>query len=288
MSRSRVQVPLSAFNIKRCIFAYIYFTGCYFSYRNSINGSYFWEKGFVKLDPINWFYNFKINFDFFFQPDTMLLFILILFITGIFYTIKRKDTISRLFIYILFTAITVSFLKLYPLIERTALYLLPILILICTLPLNMISKTRKMYSSVMIIAFILSFSGYNLNYLKTFFDKDIFTHEDPRTTMEIIKNTYDPQDILAYNIASDSEYLFYTRYYNFHHQNFVCVNTTGLDRFTTYNALNLLPKNKIYVFYFPFEYEKTAVINILKEWGRDKNIIFEKEIHGSYILKIQL
>ena len=80
------------------IFTIYYVTVVAASHASQIDiGSYFWELGFLKLNPISWLKVFKINFDYFFMPNSMLLFILILFITGTIQTIKQKRIYQNYF-----------------------------------------------------------------------------------------------------------------------------------------------------------------------------------------------
>lgn len=251
-------------------------------------GSYFWELGFIKLNPVSWLQVFKINFDYFFSPNNMLLFALILFITGIVYTIKQKTNLSKLFLYTITLTVLASFFKFYPLIQRTSLYLVPVLLLILSLPLEYISKTKKLYSVLMILFFGVYFSGYSLKYYKQFNNPDIFIDEDAKTLMQTIKDNYKPDEIVAYNIASDSEYIFYTRYFNFKPKTDVKVNTLDNNKETYFSILNQLPQGRTYRFYYPFEYAKNPVIGYLKEWSKDKNVLLEKEINNSYLLKLKI
>lgn len=271
------------------IFTIYYVTVVAASHASQIDiGSYFWELGFLKLNPISWLKVFKLNFDYFFMPNNMLLFILILFITGIVQTIKQKTNLSKLFLYTLLLTILASFFKFYPLIQRTSLYLIPILLLVISLPVDKINKTRKIYSAIMIIFFAAYFSRYSVKYFADFFNHDVFIQEDPKTLMQIIKENYKSDEIVAYNIASDSEYIFYSRYYNFKPITDVKINTLDNKKETCFNILNQLPKGRTYWFYYSFEYAKNPVIGFLKEWSRDKNVLLEKEIHNSYLLKLKL
>lgn len=83
------------------IFTIYYVTVVAASHASQIDiGSYFWELGFLKLNPISWLKVFKINFDYFFMPNSMLLFILILFITGTIQINQTKNEfIKIIFIY---------------------------------------------------------------------------------------------------------------------------------------------------------------------------------------------
>ena len=106
--------------------------------------------------------------------------------------------------------------------------------------------------------------------------------------MQIIKDNYAPGDIVAVNIASDSEYYFYTRYFAFTPISDAMINTIYNDKDSYFKILNQLPQNRTYWFYYPFEYAKTPVINYLKEWSLDKNILFEQQFKNSYLIKVKL
>ena len=251
-------------------------------------GSYFWEMGFIKPNPISWLHIFKMNFGYFFFPNKMQLFALILFGIGVFYTIKQKTALSKMFISTIIFAILASFLKVYPLIQRTGLYLVPILLLIVSCPIDKINWNRKVYSLIITICFIFYFSGYTKHYLMNFKNSNFFNHENAKVPMQIIKENYAPDEIVAFNIASDSEYFFYTGYFAFTPVSYVTINPIYNNKDSYFKILNQLPPNRIYWFYYPFEYVKTPVVNYLKEWSQDKNILFEKQFKNSYLLKIKL
>ena len=248
----------------------------------------FWDEKFLQLTPISWLKTLKLNFDYYFYPNNKLLFALILFVSGLIYAIKKRDNYSNLFSYTILTAIIMSLLKLYPLMQRTSLYLIPIVLLICLIPLEKISPKRIFYSGIIIISSIIYFSGYNHQYIKTLLNTSSYKQENAKTTLEIIKNDFKQNNILAYNIASASEFEFYSRYLNFYPARYVQINTTNAKKEDYFNIFNQLPHGYTYWFYFPYVYSKQPDIKYLKEWSINKYIIQEQEINGSYILKLKL
>jgi hypothetical protein len=240
------------------------------------NGSYMWDAGFLKLSIPSLISVLKLNFDYFFIPNTAILLGLILLILGI---KNEKGLLTGT----IATSLIVSFLKFYPLYQRTCLYLIPIFLILLLIPLDKISKPKKLYSTIVILLTIGYFGNYMHGY-KDFVNNNIENKEDAKSTLKILKDNYKTGEIVCFNDASTSEFIFYGRYYNFVPIPNIKITAQPEENYIT--ILNQLPKGYTYWFYYPFEFTKSPVINTLKEWSKTKKIFFEYENNNSYIIKL--
>ena len=54
-----------------------------------------------------------------------------------------------------------------------------------------------------------------------------------------------------------------------------------------FDALNTLPAGRTYWFYNAYDYSHSPVILFLKEWCKNKNILFEYQVNNSYIVQLK-
>jgi 4-amino-4-deoxy-L-arabinose transferase-like glycosyltransferase len=240
-------------------------------------GSYMWNVGFLKFSLSSLINIAKLNFNFFFEPNPTLLFGLILFILGA----KNKQNI--LLSGLVLTSLIMSLCKFYPLYQRTCLYLVPILLIILLTPIERINKSKKLYSIIVILLTIGYFGASGLGY-KSFITKNIIQKEDAKTTLKIIKDNYNAGEIVCFNDASMSEFIFYSKYYNF--TKIPNVKITSMAGENYEYTLNQLPKGYVYWFYYPFEFGKAPVKTKLKNWSKNYKILKEYKSNNSYVVKL--
>ena len=251
-----------------------------------------WANGFLELNFLSILNLLKINLNYYFQPCTYILIPTILIFLGIFFLLKRKEFIDKLFLLTIFNSLFASFLHIYPIKERVSLYLIPLIIILIFIPITQSLIKKKLMLNIIFLCFILIFfSGYISNCDKLFKNNVLFKNEYPKELMHILKSKYSNGDIVMYNDASDSEFYFYSKIYDFDTQNI----KIGKIQLASYgenwysSVLNSLPKNNRYWFYYPFDYPSKPVIQFLKNWARQPNnkIIYEKQKGRSYLLLLE-
>ncbi len=246
----------------------------------------YWHNGFIGFNPMRLLVIAVKNFNYFFDPNKFVLFGLIIFITGLF-VIDKEKLISLLLLMVTVIVVLMSVFSFYPLLERTCLYLLPGLILIMAAVFEKAALNKKIYSFFVILLFVLYFGRYlGHGYRADILDNERHK-ENARGAISEIINGYQSGDVIVYNDASKSEYLFYCRYFKFSPKSDVRI-TANNSKNEYFRTLETLPKNKTYWFYYPFDYSSRQMIPYLKEWSRAKEILLEREYGSSYILKIKL
>lgn len=247
-----------------------------------------WDAGFIKLSFTSLIQLFKVNYAFFFRPNNMILLAIFLTFTGLYNLIRQyHNKTNILLLTILTCALLGSALEIYPIYERVALYLIPIVIIIITISFDKFSKNNLIFTTFFSIIFLVYFSGYNYNYIGQFFKKDVFIRKDARSTMAIIKEKYKKDDYILFNKASDSEYFYYSRYFDFYTEKTGIINLPEYNGDLYKNILNSLPTDRNYWFYYAYDWTKEPVIPFLKEWSKNKNVLYLQDINGSYIMYIK-
>lgn len=278
------------FVIPTIIVSYIYYLT---TARTSLNtqldmGMYMWNYGFLRHDFSNILSILKINLDFFFNPNKFTLIGIVLLLSGFVYSFF-KDNKNKLLSLIFLFALIASYLNIYPLYERTSIYLIPIILLLIFSMTDKITIKLDFKTFGLWLFVVLYFVNYiKFDYYTQLFNKNLFTIENPKTLLNIIKNNYEPNQIFAYNDASDSEYKFYSNYLKFKPKRYVKITSIENDKYKYFETLNMLPKNNIYWFYYPFEFNKTPVTKYLNEWLKDKNVLYEYNEKNSFIYKVKL
>lgn len=249
----------------------------------------YWESGFLKPNISSFLSVLTENLRYYFKPNKSIVVALLPLTVGLYSFIKENKNIHYLFFLIIFFAVSASLFHIYPIEGRIALYLFPIILLLMVKPLDFIKKEKKVLSLIIICLFLICFNRYNLMYFKSFFDKTVFKIQDAKTAMQIIKNNYKATETIIYNQASKTDYIYYRQYFNFNPTKSILLKPYKYDKRLYLNALNSLPKNQNYWFYFSFDYKERPVIGFVKEWLQAKRIKYS-ELHykHSYILYAKL
>ena len=250
---------------------------------------YFKTSGFLGINPLSWLINLKINYNYFFYPNKLLLFAIILTAIGFVLIIKNKrNNTQNLLLGTLCTSILFSFFQIYPMFERTSLYLIPAIIFIILTPFDYIQKNKPIKTISTIFITFIFFISYTPTYINNLFKINTFTNEYAKEAMKEIISQYSYNDIIVYNTASDSEYSFYTQYFNFLPGNNIRINIQTTDQQKYNSILNQLPSNQTYWFYFPYSLSKYPENSMLKNWSQNKTVLFEKKYKSSLIMKVKL
>ena len=251
----------------------------------------YWDSGYLRLNLLYILKLIKNCFEYCFTPNHYVLISLIFSCFGWYFIAKNKEVkplYSITFCAFLFVLLA-SFLHMYPLDGRAGLFLTPIVILTVIIPLD---RSKWYYLILLLPLFIVNFSGYNFNYLKTFFNNNVFAFKNSREITKILKDKFTEGDVVVYNIASDSDYEYYTHLLNLEIKNFVVLQLPNEDDKTKIeilkNSLSYLQKGKYYIFYIGYDRQSKQELPLLKKWLADKNIIWEYDKNGSYIVKIKL
>lgn len=245
-----------------------------------------WSPGFLSLnfETIKTFFaNF---FRFTFEPNNVPILGLILTITGMVLVFKDKKRLGAIILLVVFAAFIASMLHIYPIHIRLGLYLVPFFILFAVKPLDICSfKTFdiKIYSWVAILIFILCFRGYGVKYFSNFFSPVIFHKSLSREMMHIIKNDLGENDVIVYDNKSLPAYFYYLEYFNINHKNSMRISSLS------YKDFSKLFKGNVW-FYCTHEADKNkdaAIVKWIVHNAYGAQILYEKEILGSYIVKVK-
>ncbi len=252
-----------------------------------MDGSY-WDKGFLTFNLTQILALIKMNLNYFLHPNKAVLLQIILVITGLYYLIKNSKRHLTVILLCTFTfIISASILGLYPIYERVGLYLIPVVLVLLALPLNYINKKYYMASFFISILLIFSFFNYNLSYFQTLLGKNVFTCNNARSTMQTLINKYNSSNSpIIVNAASDSEFKYYKKYFNFNPENVIFMQLPAYSKENYFAAMDLLPKND-YWFYFAYDYSHSPLIPFLKEWSKKHSVLYETEVDGAYLLYLK-
>ena len=251
-----------------------------------LDGS-FWDKGFISLSITQIIQLFKMNLSYFFYPNKFILCQLILLLIGVYYLIKNCKTKIHTFLLCTFGFIFLaSIFRIYPLHERVCLYLIPINLILFFLPFNYV-KHRLTYILSLVLLFA-GFCNYNLTYLKNFQNEKLFMSYDARTAMQdLISNYKNSNSYIIVNAASDSEFNYYKKYFNFTPQNILYTQLPTYSKNIYFSALDSLPLNYDYWFYMAYDYSHSPVKSFLKKWSKKHTILYESDVNDTYLLHIK-
>ena len=278
--------PVLKFSIPVCFAFIFYFLSIILQSKNNFILNY-WDKGFLSFNFSKIIVFIQTNLQYYFYPNKTILFILILIVTGFFIIAKNyKNKNNMYLITICIFAISASILKLYPIFQRVSLYLIPILIILLIKPLDIISRKKKTLSVTLILLIFFSLKAYNFSYLYKIKSLSNRNYDARTITKKLYENYKD--DLIIINRASDSEFLYYSKYYDFKTDNFIFIETPNNDKNLYMQTLNSIPKNQKVWFYYINDYSHSPVIFILKEWIQDKEILYQYEKNGSCIFHINL
>lgn len=246
-----------------------------------------WNAGYLNLN----FESIKTLaaefFQFSFEPNNTVFLIFTLCLLGSILIFKDKKPAGAIILLIVIVAITASFLHIYPIHIRLGLYLVPLLILLCTKPLDIYSiktRTAKIYSFAVILIFLFYFKNYNLYYLADFLNPMVFHQSLSREMMQIIKDDLAEDDVIIYDGQSLPAYFYYLRYFDIDHKNSMNVSSKDFNNFK-----NLYNKNIWFYCTHKADTKKhTAFIKKLVHEGKNIKLLYEKEESGSYIVKVKL
>ena len=257
----------------------------------------FWMNGFLSFNFLNNTDIIKNLIVYIFEPCKYPILQLSLIVIGIILFIKNYRKSNCSFILLTFLLIIfASILNVYPIYQRAALYIFPLIIVFLAKSfdsLSVVTRNRKIYSVVIIMIFLFSFSNYNLNYFKDRFYGNVISYSNAKLAMKTLKEKYNPEDIVIILYPSKAEYLYYKLYYNFNPQTEIYTKLKFPTEKQVKNELNKITKKegKYWIFY-SIEFTKTKIIKkALKQWNDKYKVLYENKTlnstSNSYILYLQ-
>ena len=301
-SKARLNKNFYAFFVTLLIFALTFSCFILLPSRSAMMGTnpQYWQNGFITslLGAVRIFVE---NLRYYFAPNTLVLFSVLLSLFGFLHVLKRADkkTYALILLSLAF-GIFASILNIYPIMKRLALWSVPSLIILITAGFDFnYTKSKKSFLGflLLLVLFVFSFFGYFGGYLKSFCKNGVYSivtyfhsSEDARYGLKLVKQNLDAEnETLVLNVASVVEYEYYSKYFNFVLENIIVINPTGYSREQYFKELEKnLKKGKTYVFYHSYDYMSAKVSPYLEEWilKNAKKIHFIEKYDRSYFVKI--
>lgn len=231
-----------------------------------------WQNYFVTLNLKHFLWLITTNLQYFFEPTKYILFVLILFIWGVFILVKDNRKFLKISLISLFLLIFTSLLHIYPFLARLILFLLPIFILTITKPLDLISYKNKGKSIIIICLFAVSFYPQVTSAIQIFGAKNIDRQENPHEMMKYIQKHARPDDIIFVNKDSDAEFAYYSSVFNVKNK-FIQEEIKNPDQKEYMEYLNSLKRGK-YWFFLPIDYISTPVSEWVENWAKEEKVLY--------------
>lgn len=240
-----------------------------------------WQGYFITLNVKHFIWLFTNNLNYLFQPCTFTLFLFMLLIIGgiIFY--RSQSLFFNLSFKSFCVFVLLSMAHVYPFAERLALFLLPIFILYMVKPLDLISKRNKIVSSLIIVLFIITFYPQILNAKEMLLAGALDKDEYPREMMEQMKSRIKPNDLIFINNPSESEFAYYSSFYNIKNRIIQERIEKNLSQQAYTNELNSL-KEGYYWFYLPVDYVNIPIIPWVEDWSTKYETLYKIKTGKKY------
>lgn len=247
---------------------------------------YFENLGFLNFNPIHILAMIKMNFNYFFFPNKLVLIGILLLGWAITVLCKTKSNKYQNLLLISFTiSILASFLHIYPLYERVSLYLIPSMLFLLLIPLDCVSSKNSVKAVIITILTALYFGGYLHNFWDNYNARTNIANENAKDALQYIIQNYREDDIIVYNTASDSEWEYYSKMFGFDTRS-IRINLQTIDQNEYNQLLNKLPKDNTYWFYYPYSLSKYPENAMLESWASDKIIEKKKKFQNSIVVKV--
>ncbi len=261
------------FILPAIILAPVYYFAFLGNYSNNEYFQRFWADGFV---------NFKTllpsvikMLDYFTEPLSANLFILIAIIAGIIMCAvkKKKETIFAMGT--IFFVVLASILHKYPMTDRLILFLLP-LALVFAFKIFDVSKKKLIIS---ILVFILGWGIYIKAGLDKTLNPDSYEREAIKGLLADLKHEYKEGEYILPLPWSDTAFLHYTKFYGFPEKYIITSNENKAVNYT--KPFWNLRKGKYWLI-FTIQFDNYTRYVDLQEWlARDFNVIKTYKDHYS-------
>ena len=251
-----------------------------------------WNNGYIDFNFKHLMIFLKNNFSYFFYPNKLILFKIILLFLGIYYLFKNINKKEYfLLTFLLLLIIFSSILHIYPVYQRLALYLIPFSTITMLLFIDIKFQNKNLFLKLISICLMILSFGYYFtpNSIKTLLNLPSIQNNDSRKLMEVLKEKYNLADYVAINSSSDSDFYFYAYLNEFNPKKILSIGIPKINDETNYiNQLNKLPKGK-YWFYYSYDNSNTPVIKYLEKWKiqKENKVLYELKVKNSLLLYLE-
>lgn len=243
-----------------------------------------WQNYFITLNPIHFLHLLAESIRYLFFPIHYVLFALILFVWGLIIHYKEKSIFSNVAISSFIMFIIASFMHIYPFGERVITFLIPIYLLFMLKPLDLASFDKKF--KLFIILVLTFFIVYpEITSAEIFIHtKHISRGENPREMTKFLVENLKPNDNIFVNNASNTEFEYYSSFYNFKN-NVIRERLANKPDSKYLTLLNSLPKG-YYWFYLPFDYPHSQVSPLILSWIQTNKILLNYANNRSILIYV--
>ncbi len=282
------------------VMSYFYFTKALLPQRIAILecSGHIWGNSYLSSDFVNNFIILKHVIEYYFNPCLHWVLYLMLISIGIFLFAKNYKQKENLLLFLILPIIIIaSFCHIYPLYGRSILFALPIIIIFLTKSIDFISIDRKIISTIIIILFIIAFSGYNFSYFKHCYHNNIWFCRfaggfcpDPSGMMKELVEKYKSSDTVIINEASTTEYNYYKKIYKFNpNKEIYTDDTVRIYKDCEKKLYDITQPNNSYWFFYSDDYSSDNMITkCLRKWKDQYHILEEKQFSSSYLLYLNI
>lgn len=268
-------------------FPFIILMGAYYYFSllpSSINFEYhypnYWKDGFCDGSVTQFIGVIAHNLRYYFQPNVLTLFQFFLWVAGIYFFFCEKSRQAKFILLSFAFILLASLLHVYPLSNRVGLYAISLFLLFIVKPLDVENMKFKF---IVIMLLFLSFCKYNIDCLKNTSNAEHVVPYAPETLMYILKDKYDAKrDIILFNEASMSSYVFYSLKCRFEAKNAYMLSQESDEKY-----LNELKKGHGYWLYLIKEFEQARDIPIILEWLKSQDVKYTKQERKSYLIYLE-
>lgn len=226
----------------------------------------YWDDGFWSPSVKEFIRILLINIKFYFIPNSLSLFSVILLGRGVYCCIADKNKTSNFILIVCSLVLLASLLGIYPLCGRVGLYFISIFILLIIKPLD------TKFFAIALIFILLSFYRYNPSYINEISNETSFITYSPKKLMLVIKENFRVDDTILCNSASSASWIFYSGMLKFMPENVYEMDMKPYSKEAAFNYLNNLKKGQNYWIYLIKDYKKSPVSNFVTDWLKDKNV----------------
>ena len=246
----------------------------------------YWQNSFVNANPFFFLHLLVENMKYFFFPSQYALFMLILLIWGAVIFLREKSPFINISLTSFILLIVASFLHFYPFSSRLVLFLVPIFLLLILKPLDLISSAKRFRSFIIIALALFTFFPQIIQTADFIRTKNISKGENPREMMEFLVKNLKEGDIIVVNNASNTEFEYYSSFYNIENKIFR-ENLANKPDASYLSLLDNFPKGH-YWFYLPFDYSHTKVIPFILQWAKTKKILYSYKNNTSVLINVYI
>jgi hypothetical protein len=151
-------------------------------------------------------------------------------------------------------------------------------------PLDTVFSGKKIKSFIVLLLTFFTFYPQIMAINSYIHIKNISRGEFPREMMKTMVKQLKPTDIIIVNNASNTEFEYYSSFYNIKNEIFR-EKLSGKPDANYLKLLNSFPKG-YYWLYLPYDYSHTQVIPTMISWAKTKTILYISQNAQSVLLYI--